>query len=157
MPAALFNIGVPCMSGGSGGAITTLPKLYSDLSGTDMTLMAGQFLCFASIANVLAVVMAAVGGAVTSKIKGLNGNGDILCAKGAKMQTEVEKRPAASSDYVALGSGIFMSFAVCQESGDGKGFAASARAGQCRKYPEADKGAVGGRLQKCRIFHTGAS
>ncbi len=30
---ALFNIGAPCMSGGSGGAMTTLPRLYSDLSG----------------------------------------------------------------------------------------------------------------------------
>ncbi len=112
IPEALFNIGAPCMSGGSGGAMTTLPKLYSDLSGTDMMPMAGQFLCYASIANVLAVVMAAVGGALTSKTKGLNGNGDILRAKGATMQTEGEKRPATSADYVALGSGIFMSFCL---------------------------------------------
>ncbi len=34
---ALFLIGAPCMSGGSGGAMTTLPALYSNLSGTDMT------------------------------------------------------------------------------------------------------------------------
>lgn len=112
IPEALFNIGAPCMSGGSGGAITTLPKLYSDLSGTDMMHMSGQFLCYASIANVLAVVMAAVGGAITSKMNGWNGNGDILRAKGAKMQTEAEKRPATSADYVALGSGIFMSFCL---------------------------------------------
>lgn len=107
---ALFNIAAPCMSGGSGGAITTLPKLYTDLAGADMSGMAGQFLCYASIANVLAVVFAAVGGALTGKLKGWNGNGDILCAKGATMQTEAEKRPATSPDYVALGSGIFMSF-----------------------------------------------
>ena len=112
VPEALFNIAAPCMSGGSGGALTTLPKLYTDLSGTDMTGMSGQFLCYASIANVLAVVLAAVGGAVTSKVKGLNGNGDILCAKGASMKTESEKRPATSADYVALGSGIFMSFCL---------------------------------------------
>ena len=56
IPEALFDIAAPCMSGGSGGAITTLPKLYSDLSGMDMTEMAGKFLCYASIANVLAVV-----------------------------------------------------------------------------------------------------
>lgn len=112
VPEALFNIGAPCMSGGSGGAMTTLPALYTSLSGTDMTPLAGQFLCYASIANVLAVVMAAVGGAVTSKVKGLNGNGDILRTKGASVQTEGEKRPATSADYVALGSGIFMSFCL---------------------------------------------
>lgn len=112
VPEALFNIGAPCMSGGSGGAMTTLPALYSSLSGTDMTPMAGQFLCYASIANVLAVVMAAVGGALTSKMNGLNGNGDILRAKGATVQTEGEKRPATSADYVALGSGIFISFCL---------------------------------------------
>lgn len=33
---ALFDIAAPCMSGGSAGAITTLPKLYSDISGVDM-------------------------------------------------------------------------------------------------------------------------
>lgn len=110
IPEALFNIGAPCMSGGSGGAITTLPKLYSDLSGSDMSVMAGQFLCYASIANVLAVVFAAVGGAVTAKMKGMNGGGDILQVKGVKMHVDAEKRPATSADYAALGSGLFMSF-----------------------------------------------
>lgn len=110
IPEALFNIGAPCMSGGSGGAMTTLPKLYSDLAGTDMSGMAGQFLCYASIANVLAVVFAAIGGALTSKAKGLNGNGEILHTKGAKMEVEGEKRAGTSPDYVALGSGLFMSF-----------------------------------------------
>ena len=101
IPEALFNIGAPCMSGGSGGAMTTLPKLYSDLAGTDMSGMAGQFLCYASIANVLAVVFAAVGGALTSKVKGLNGNGEILHSKNAKMDVEAEKRPGTSADYAA--------------------------------------------------------
>ena len=64
----LFYIGAPCMSGGSAGAMTTLPLLYSELSGKDMTSLAGQFLCYASIANVLAVVLAALGGGITSKI-----------------------------------------------------------------------------------------
>ncbi len=112
VPEALFNIGAPCMSGGSGGAMTTLPALYSSLSGQDMTPMAGQFLCYASISNVLAVVMAAIGAAITSRVKGMNGNGDILRVQGETVQTEGEKRPATSADYVALGSGIFMSFCL---------------------------------------------
>ena len=109
---ALFFIGAPCMSGGSGGALTTLPALYSSLSGTDMTSMAGQFLCYASIANVLAVIMAAVGGALTSKTKSWNGDGAILRKEGKSIETEGEKRAPTSADYVALGSGIFMSFCL---------------------------------------------
>ncbi len=59
--------------------------------------------------------MAAVAGSVTAKMKGLNGNGEILAAKSAQVQKEEEqeqKRPGTSADYVALGSGIFMSFCL---------------------------------------------
>jgi Na+/citrate or Na+/malate symporter len=109
---ALFLIAAPCMSGGSGGAMTTLPALYSELSGTDMSYMAGQFLSYASIANVIAVVLAALGGGLTAKVKGLNGDGKILRKEGLKEVEAGEKRPVTSADYAALGSGIFMSFAL---------------------------------------------
>lgn len=108
---ALFDIAAPCMSGGSGGAITTLPKLYSDLSGTDMTVHAGKYLCYASIANVLTVVLAAFFGGVTKLIPGLNGDGQIL-RSGVQQDLNEEKRPGTSGDYKALGSGLFMSFAL---------------------------------------------
>ena len=77
--------------------------------------MAGKFLCYASIANVLAVVLAAIVGSVTAKMKGLNGNGEILCSKKAqesKTEEKEQKRLGTSADYVALGSGIFMSFCL---------------------------------------------
>lgn len=108
---ALFYVGAPCMSGGSAGAMTTLPALYSSLSGEDMTGMAGQFLCYASISNVLAVFLAAIGNAVTGKMKGMNGNGDILIPRkdGKGIITETsEKRAPTSPDYIRLGSGIFL-------------------------------------------------
>lgn len=108
---ALFDIAAPCMSGGSGGAITTLPKLYSDLSGLDMTTQAGKYLCYASIANVLAVVLAAFFGGVTKLIPGLNGDGQIL-RKGVQQDLKGDQRPVTSTDYRALGSGIFMSLAL---------------------------------------------
>lgn len=108
---ALFDIAAPCMSGGSGGALTTLPKLYSDLSGMDMTTEAGKFLCYASIANVLAVVLAAVFGGITKTNKVINGGGQIL-RKGVQEDLTAEKRPATSADYKALGGGIFMAFAL---------------------------------------------
>ena len=108
---ALFDIAAPCMSGGSGGAMTTLPKLYSDLSGVDMTTHAGKYLCYASISNVLAVVLAAVFGGITLRLKGLNGGGQIL-RKGVQENLTAEKREGTSADYKALGSGLFMAFAL---------------------------------------------
>lgn len=107
----LFDIAAPCMSGGSAGAITTLPKLYSDLSGMDLTGEAGKFLCYASIANVLAVVIAGVLGGVTGKNRTFNGDGQIL-RKGVQEDLSAEKRPVTSADYKALCGGIFMALTL---------------------------------------------
>lgn len=113
---ALFNVGAPCMSGGSAGAITTIPKLYSDLTGTDMSDLAGKFLCYASIANVIAVVMAAVGKAVMEKKMGLvspDSEPTILRKSGVTMETQAkEKLPATSDNYKHLAGGLFMCFAI---------------------------------------------
>lgn len=80
-----------------------------------MTGLAGQFLCYASIANVLAVLFAAIGGAVTKKIPGMNGNGNILIKQDkieAEDSVKGEKRPVTSPDYAALGGGIFMALTL---------------------------------------------
>lgn len=109
---ALFNIAAPTMSGGSGGAIVTIPKLYSDLTGTDMMGLSGQFLGFVSISNVVAVILAAVLGPITEKSKVLNGNGKILSIEGKKMEaTSTDQRPSVSSDYKKLAGGLFMALA----------------------------------------------
>ena len=110
-PEGLFYIGAPCMSGGSAGAITTLPVLYSNLEGKDMTYLAGQFLCYASIANVLAVLLCAIGNGITAKIPGMNGGGRILISQTEESLTE-EKRPTTSLNYARLGGGIFICLAV---------------------------------------------
>ena len=54
---AVFDIGAPTMSGGSGGALVTIPTLYTDLSGTDWMSMSGMFLCYVSLSNVVAILM----------------------------------------------------------------------------------------------------
>ena len=110
-PEGLFYIGAPCMSGGSAGAITTLPVLYTNLSGKDMMPLAGQFLCYASIANVLAVLLGAIGNGITSKIPGMNGNGRILMSQTEEMLKE-EKRPTTTLNYGRLGAGIFICLSV---------------------------------------------
>jgi len=107
----LFDVAAPCMSGGSAGAIATLPKLYTDLSGTDMMGEAGKFLCYASIANVLAIALAAVLGGITKNNHTFNGAGQIM-RKGVQEDLSAEKRPSSSPDYKALASGLFMAFTL---------------------------------------------
>lgn len=114
---ALFNIGAPCMSGGSGGAMTTIPKLYSSLSGTDMTGEAGRFLCYASIANVVAVLFAALFKPVSKKLNPEFVSSEeaptILRKQGVTMVTKAEKElPKTTADYKALAGGIFMAFVI---------------------------------------------
>lgn len=116
---SILNIGAPCMSGGSSGAITTLPMTYSQLSGQDMSGLAGPFLCYASIANVIAVFLAAVGRNVFDKLPGWSGKGAILVEKkGVENSTEKEseklniKRPSKTDDFVKIGAGMFISCAV---------------------------------------------
>jgi Na+/citrate or Na+/malate symporter len=104
---AVFMIGAPCMSGGSAGAITTLPSVYSAITGKDMTWLAGPFLCYASIANVLAVLLAALLVGPFDKL-GLSGKGDILIDKNAK-EVEEQKRSGVSSDFAKIGAGLFIS------------------------------------------------
>ncbi len=106
----VFYIGAPCMSGGSGGAMTTLPTVYSEMSGTDMMGMAGPFMCYASIANVIAILLAAF---LSSDIfKGLSGNGEILMKKVEDDSLSEEKRPATSSDYHCLAAGTMFALAI---------------------------------------------
>jgi len=82
---ALFNVGAPCMSGGSAGAITTIPKLYSDLTGTDKSDRAGSPHSYPSILRKSVVTM----------------------------ETQAkEKLPATSDNYKHLAGGLFMCFAI---------------------------------------------
>ena len=64
---AVFDIGAPTMSGGSGGALVTIPTLYTDLSGTDWMSMSGMFLCYVSLSNVVAILMCALSKPILKK------------------------------------------------------------------------------------------
>lgn len=103
------------MSGGSGGAMVTIPTLYTSLSGTDFMSQAGMFLCYVSIANVVAIILGACAKPLLRKF-GLvspEDNPAILRKAGLTMQTETaEKLPSTSGDYVAVGGGILMCLGV---------------------------------------------
>ncbi len=107
---AIFYIGAPCMSGGSGGAMTTLPTVYSELSGTDMMGMAGPFMCYASIANVVAILFAAL--LSSDAFKKFSGNGEILMKKASDAEMEEEKRPGTSDNYHCLAAGMMFALSI---------------------------------------------
>ncbi len=108
----LFYVAIPTMSGGSAGAISTIPSLYSNLSGTDMMGMAGIFISYVSISNVVAIIVAAVFGPLTEKKAGWNGAGRVMLSQTEEMDVEEEKRPGTSANYKALGGGILIALTL---------------------------------------------
>ena len=117
---SIFYIGAPCMSGGSGGAITTLPMTYSQLTGEDLMGLAGPFICYTSIANVIAVLTAGISSNIVDKFPSISGRGKILVEKEGKASNAMmtgqaeagEKRPGTTSDFPKIGAGLFMSCVI---------------------------------------------
>ena len=86
---AIFDIGAPTMSGGSGGALVTIPTLYTDLSGTDWMSMSGMFLCYVSLSNVVAVLMCALSKPILKKLGMVSPDENpAILRKAGTMQTE---------------------------------------------------------------------
>lgn len=106
---AIFMIGAPTMSGGSGGAIATLPAIYGKLMGVDGAQFAGKFLGYCSIGNVISVVSAAVLAKLLDKSTTLNGHGRILMNEAHDNKIEDIERPTSDKDYRKLGAGLFIS------------------------------------------------
>ena len=77
------------MSGGSGGALVTIPTLYTDLSGTDWMSMSGMFLCYVSLSNVVAVLMCALSKPILKKLGMVSPDENpAILRKAGTMQTE---------------------------------------------------------------------
>ena len=88
------------------------PALYTSCPVPTMTGMAGQFLCYASIANVIAVMMAAIGKAVCEKKAGLvspDSDPTILRRSGVTMVTQAEKKLPATTTTTSIWAAAFSS------------------------------------------------
>jgi Na+/citrate or Na+/malate symporter len=108
---AIFMIGAPMMSGGSAGAIATLPAMYSGIMNTDAKSLAGPFLGYCSIANVISILTAAIFSKVFINSSKINGHGRILIDESQEdVQAEAE-RPNSDKDYAKLGAGLLISVA----------------------------------------------
>lgn len=106
---AIFFIGAPCMSGGSSGAIATLPAMYSGIMGVDAKSLAGPFLGYCSIANVISILSAALFSKVLTNNHQLNGHGRLLMDQPKDEILAEESRPSSDKDYAKLGAGLLIS------------------------------------------------
>ena len=110
----MFDIGAPTMSGGSGGALVTIPTLYTELSGTDWMSMSGMFLCYVSLANVVAILMCALSKPLLSKLGMVSpeDNQGIIRGSGT-MKTEADEQlPALTADPTKVCGGIFLCLGI---------------------------------------------
>jgi malate:Na+ symporter len=106
---AIFFIGAPTMSGGSTGAIATLPAMYSGIMGVDASKFAGPFLGYTSLANVISILSAAVFSKVFMNSPKINGHGRLLMDQTKEEIMAEESRPSSDKDYGKLGAGLLIS------------------------------------------------
>lgn len=106
---AIFMIGAPMMSGGSAGAIATLPKMYTQILGSDQMKLAGPFLGYVSTANVISILSAAVLSKAFVNSKSFNGHGRLLMDEVSDDSLAEETRPSSDKDYAKLGAGLLIS------------------------------------------------
>lgn len=114
---AVFFIAAPCMAGGTSGAITTLPALYSSVLQTDMSTMSGTLFATAMLGTYLALVIVIIMKILANNFPKLmgNGQGELLRNESAVI-TEAKKNmtvyPNSTDDYGDLIGGLFLSLAV---------------------------------------------
>jgi len=114
---AVFFIAAPCMTGGTSGAIATLPALYSSILGKDVSSLGGTMLAVAMIGEYIAVIFVVIMKVLAGKFPRAMGNGQgQLLRKESDALTEARKNWVAyedsSLDYSQLGAGLFVSVAI---------------------------------------------
>lgn len=114
---AVFFIAAPCMSGGTSGAIATLPALYSSVLGKDMSAIGGSMYAVAMVGTYIATLMLVVMKVLAEKFPKAMGNGEgsLLKDEGEALKTAREnqiKYEDSSLDYNQLGAGLFVSGAI---------------------------------------------
>jgi len=114
---AVFFIAAPCMTGGSSGAIATLPALYSSILGKDVSSFGGTMLAVAMIGEYIAVLFVVIMKILAEKFPEVMGNGQgQLLKKESDALKEARKNwvpyEDSSLDYSQLGGGLFVSVAI---------------------------------------------
>lgn len=109
----LFMVGLPCMAGGSGAAMTTLPTMYASMLGMDFDQLAPSLMAVLMVANILAIVLAAIMNKIGKAKPQWSGEGNLLMASGQAVK-EPEDSGAKSRpiDIKSFGSGLLITVMV---------------------------------------------
>ncbi|AOT71323.1 2-hydroxycarboxylate transporter family protein [Geosporobacter ferrireducens] len=109
---AVFLIAAPCMTGGTGGAIATLPALYSSILGTNASALGGQMLAVAVLGENISLLFVVIMKVLAIKFPKFMGNGQgELLSKESEALKEARRTwqpyEESSLDYAQLGAGLF--------------------------------------------------
>lgn len=110
----LFMVGLPCMAGGSGAAMTTLPTMYASILGMDFDQLASSLMAVLMVANILAIVFASILNRIGKVKPSWSGEGNLLMASGqAVKEDEAETaKNAKPLDIKSFGAGLLITVMV---------------------------------------------
>lgn len=87
----LFMVGLPCMAGGSGSAMTTLPTMYASMLNVDFEDVSSSLMAVLMVSNILAIILGALMNKLGEARPSWTGHGNILMDKNAEDITLAEK------------------------------------------------------------------
>lgn len=111
----LFMVGLPCMAGGSGAAMTTLPTMYASILGLDFDQLSSSLMTVLMVANILAIVFAAIMDKIGKVHPAWSGEGNLLMESGQAVKEDVAEAKEAKKngvDIASFGAGLLITVVV---------------------------------------------
>ena len=104
----LLMVGLPCMAGGSGSAMTTLPTMYASMLGLDFETVSSSLMAVLMVANILAIVFSALLSKLGDRKTEWTGHGNILMADKDDTIEADKQKTSTPLDISSFGSGLLM-------------------------------------------------
>lgn len=103
----LFMVGLPCMAGGSGSAITTLPTMYTSMMDIDYDQVSSALLAVLMVSNILAIILGSLMNKLGKIKPSWTGNGNILMdTSGESAPAEDEKKDKKPMKFNLMACGL---------------------------------------------------
>ena len=90
------------MAGGSGAAMTTLPTMYASILGLDFDQLSSSLMAVLMVANILAIVFAAIMDKIGKAHPAWSGEGNLLMESGQAVKEEVAETKEAKKNGTEL-------------------------------------------------------
>ncbi|MBW7571336.1 2-hydroxycarboxylate transporter family protein [Caproiciproducens faecalis] len=108
---SLFYVSLPCIAGGTAGAILILPQMFAGYLGVETSALVGPMVGALVISNILAIVGGGLLNGLGKKFPKLSGNGQIIHdPEMEKKMSSAPKRPDLK-DVAQLGTGLIITLA----------------------------------------------